>query len=177
MRLLDSKLHVSAVAGSVVSVCSHVSRWPHLFAPCVGCPLTPRKWSVPPVWKNSWRRTKLPAGGVAKRWARLLLRSLVIGFGFDPHLQCTRFNVQCFGWTDDLPFVRWPWLRCGPTLHPVLKYRSKLQTAPSLCRWFPPPSQFPGKASADHLHCMTFTISDHSGKNALLQLTIYDIRA
>lgn len=72
---INSKPLVSTVAGSVASVCSRVSRWPHLSAPCAGCPLTPRKWSAPPAWKSSWRPTKPPVGAAARRWASLLLLS------------------------------------------------------------------------------------------------------
>lgn len=64
-------------------------------------------------------------------------------------------SVLCFSF-------RWLWLRWGPTLLPVLKFRSRLQTAPSLCQWCPPPNLFPGK------HALTASrLADSTRKNAV----------
>lgn len=146
----------SVIPGSVGSVFSHVFRWPPLSAHFVVCPLTPRKWSAPPVWRSSLPHSKHPAGAAARRYILDLyypccqITSVPPLIWHQYHLADINYSV--IDWLQDIiyaslccvPVLRWLWWRWGPTLFLVLKYRNRSPTAPNLSLSYPRPNQYQG---------------------------------
>lgn len=54
--------------GSAESASSPACRCHRPCAHCVACPLTPRRWTGPPMWRSSSRPTRPPAGAATRRY-------------------------------------------------------------------------------------------------------------